>query len=98
MNAMRTAITILVGFIAWGACLGVARALGGGSIPALIRATRTFVIFWFMVAVTNMWVGVTQAGYAASEELPIFLLIFGIPALVALAVLWQLRRRIRRVP
>jgi hypothetical protein len=98
MNAMRTAIIILVGFIAWGACLGVARVLGGGSIPALIRATRTFVVFWFMVAVTNMWVGVTQAGYAASEELPIFLLIFGIPALVALAVLWRLRRRIRRVP
>ena len=77
---MRTAIIILVGFIAWGACLGVARVLGGGSVPALIRATRTFVIFWFMVAVTNMWVGVTQAGYAASEELPIFLLIFGVPA------------------
>jgi hypothetical protein len=95
---MRTAIIIVVGFIAWGACLGVARVLGGGSVPALIRATRTFVIFWFMVAVTNMWVGVTQAGYAASEELPIFLLIFGVPALVALAVLWQLRRRLRRVP
>ena len=40
---MRTAIIICVGFIVWGACLGVARVLGGGSVPALIRATRTFV-------------------------------------------------------
>jgi hypothetical protein len=95
---MRTGIVILVGFAVWGACLGVARLLGGGSVPAMIRATRTFVIFWFMVAVTNMWVGVTQAGYAASEELPIFVLIFGLPASIALVVVWRLRQRIRRLP
>jgi hypothetical protein len=93
---MRTAIIILIGFIVWGACIGVARALGGGSVPALIRATRTFMIFWFMIAVTNMWVGVTQAGYAASEELPNFVLIFGVPAGAALAVIWRLRRRLRQ--
>jgi hypothetical protein len=94
---MRTAVIILVGFVVWGACLGVARVLGGGSVPALIRATRTFVVFWFMIAVANMWVGVTQAGYPASEELPIFGLIFGVPAIVALAVLLRLRRRIRQM-
>lgn len=98
MSAMRTAVIILVGFIVWGACLGVARVLGGGSIPALVRATRTFMVFWFMVTVMNMWVGVTQAGYAASEELPIFALIFGVPAIAALAVLLRLRDRIRRMP
>jgi hypothetical protein len=95
---MRSAIVIVVGFVVWGACVGVARWLGGGSVPSLIRATRTFLIFWFMIAVTNMWVGVTQAGYPASEELPIFGLIFGVPAIVALTVLLLLRRRIRRVP
>ncbi len=91
---MRTGFIILIGFVLWGACLGVAKLLGGGSVPALIRATRTFVVAWFMVAVMNMWVGVTQAGYAASEELPIFLLIFGAPGLVALVVIWRLRQRL----
>jgi hypothetical protein len=95
---MRTGIIILVGFMVWGACLGVAKLLGGGSVPAMIRATRSFVIFWFMVAVTNMWVGVTQAGYAAREELPIFLSIFGVPASIALVALWRLRRRMHRMP
>ncbi len=95
---MRTVLIVFVGFVVWGACLGVARVLGGGSVPALIRATRTFVVFWFMIAVANMWVGVTQAGYAASEELPVFGVIFGVPAIAALAVLVQLRRRVRRLP
>jgi hypothetical protein len=90
---MRTGIIILVGFVLWGGCLGVAKLLGGGSAPSFIRATRTFVAVWFMVAVSNMWVGVTQAGYAASEELPIFLLIFGVPATVAVAFAWRVRRR-----
>ncbi len=88
---MRTAIVILVGLALWGGCVSVAQWLGGGSAASWFRATRTFVVFWFMVAVTNMWVGVTQVGYAASEELPIFGLIFGIPTVVAVAV-WCLRR------
>ena len=91
---MRTGLIILTGFVLWGACLGVAKLLGGGSVPALIRATRTFIVVWFMVAVMNMWVGVTQAGYAASDELPIFLLIFGVPGGVAFGAIWQLRRRL----
>ncbi len=89
---MRTAIVILAGLVLWGGCVGVAKWLGGGSAASWFRATRTFVIFWFMVAVTNMWVGVTQAGYAASEELPIFALIFGIPTVVAVGV-WRVQRR-----
>ncbi len=91
---MRTGFVILIGFALWGACLGVAKLLGGGSVPAFIRATRTFAVVWFMVAVMNMWVGVTQEGYSAGEELPIFLLIFGVPGGIALVVIWRLRRRI----
>lgn len=91
---MHTALVVLVGFVLLGGFIGIARVLGGGSAPSLVRATRTFIVLWFMVAVTNMWVGVTQAGYAASDELPIFAIAFGVPAAVAGAVLWRTRRRI----
>jgi hypothetical protein len=36
-----------------------------------------------------MWVGVAKAGYSVGEELPIFLLIFGLPALAAILLKWK---------
>jgi hypothetical protein len=33
---------------------------------------------------TALWTGVAKAGYSASEELPVFAMIFLIPAVVAL--------------
>jgi hypothetical protein len=39
-----------------------------------------------------MWVGVAKAGYAVAEEAPIFLVVFAVPAVVALLVLWWLSR------
>jgi hypothetical protein len=48
-----------------------------------------FVVIWFFVAAANLWVGVSKAGYAYTEELPIFLLIFLLPAVVAVAIRWK---------
>lgn len=48
-----------------------------------------FIALWFLVTAANMWVGVAKAGYSASEELPIFLLLFGVPAAVALVLKWK---------
>jgi len=36
-----------------------------------------------------LWVGVSKAGYTFAEELPIFLLIFLLPAVVAIVIRWQ---------
>jgi hypothetical protein len=36
-----------------------------------------------------MWVGVARAGYSVAEELPIFLLIFGVPAAAAILIKWR---------
>ena len=36
-----------------------------------------------------MWIGVTRAGYSVAEEAPIFLLVFAVPAAMALLVLWR---------
>ncbi len=81
------------GFVLWGAFLGVWRSLGGATRGSLVRATRTFAIAWFMVNVMNMWVGVTQAGRAASEEWPGFALSFALPVAAAVVFAWRKTRR-----
>ena len=42
-----------------------------------------------VAALVNMWMGVTSAGYSVAEELPIFLLIFALPAAGALFIWWK---------
>lgn len=82
---MRTLIIILGGFVVWGICLGAFRLFGGSTKSA----TVTFVTVWFVVAASNMWMGISQAGYSFGDELPIFLVIFLLPAAVAVFVNWK---------
>ena len=56
---------------------------------ATLTATVAFLATWLIVAGFNMWVGVARAGYSVTEELPIFLLIFGLPALAAVLLKWK---------
>ncbi len=84
---MRTVTIILGGFLLLGLCLLAARWIGGTGTMA--TAARVFIPIWLAVALLNMWVGVARAGYSVGEELPIFLLIFAAPALVALLVWWK---------
>ena len=86
---MRTAIIMAMGFVLWAACLGVAKLLASSSTSSMITATAAFVVFWFVAAAANMWIGVSQAGYSFREELPIFLLIFLLPSAVAIFVNWK---------
>lgn len=83
---MRTVVIIVAGFVLWGICLGIAR-LAGGLSP--LAATGIFIVLWLIVAAVNMYIGVTRAGYSVREELPIFLLIFLLPAVVAALVQWK---------
>jgi hypothetical protein len=85
---MRTAIIILAGFILWAACVGLAKMLAGSNSSSMTMATLVFVVVWFIAAAVNLWMGVSRAGYSFGEELPIFLLIFLLPALVAVIV-WR---------
>jgi hypothetical protein len=45
---------------------------------------------WLTVTATNMWIGVSKAGYSVADELPILLLLFAVPAAVAVLVRWRL--------
>jgi hypothetical protein len=55
----------------------------------MVTATQIFIPVWLAAALINMWIGVSRAGYSVAEELPIFLAIFAIPAVVAAFVWWK---------
>jgi hypothetical protein len=85
----RTTVIIIVGlallvlFLVVGATV---RAVG------IRRAMEDFLLVWFALAAGNLAVGVFEAGYGFGEELPIFLLVFAVPAVPAIAVrLWIAR-------
>jgi hypothetical protein len=79
---MRTAVIILAGFLVWGLCVGAAKMSANPS-RGIGTATTVFLLVWFFAAAVNMYFGVARAGYAFREELPIFLVIFLVPAIVA---------------
>lgn len=86
---MRTVLILLGGLLMSGLTLGAARLLAPGSASALTVATLGFIAAWLLIAAANLWIGVTQAGYSLSDELPIFALIFLLPAAVAALVRWK---------
>jgi hypothetical protein len=70
--------------------LGLFLLVGRWAPPGLAGMARLFIPVWFVCAAINMWVGVSRAGYSVAEELPIFMLIFAIPAAIAGLVWWKL--------
>lgn len=87
---MRTALIILGGLVVWGVLVAAARA-SPNPAKAIGTATIAFVGAWFLVASINMYFGVARAGYAFREELPIFFVIWLVPAIVAVVALRSLR-------
>jgi hypothetical protein len=81
---MRTAIILGIGLALLGACLGAGWVLGGA--PRVKGAALVFIGLWFIATAVNLYIGVTRAGYSFMEELPIFLLLFGVPAVIALVL------------
>jgi hypothetical protein len=84
---MRTILIILGGLVLLGLFLFGGRWIGGAG--TMVTAAKVFIPIWLAAALYNMWVGVSQAGYSVAEELPIFLLIFAVPAIVAAFVWWK---------
>jgi hypothetical protein len=87
---MRTMTIILGGFALLAACIVAARRLAGSAAAPIGSAVAIFITAWFVIAAINMWFGVARAGYSFKEELPIFLLIFLVPATAAILVRWKL--------
>ena len=84
---MRTAIILGIGFALLAACLGIGWMTGGAA--RMKSAALAFIAIWFIASAANMYIGVTRAGYSFMEELPIFLLLFGVPAIAALVLRYK---------
>jgi hypothetical protein len=87
---MRTMLIIVGGFVLLAVSVLAARRLGAGAAAPIGPAIATFIAVWFVIAAANMWFGMARAGYSLREELPIFLLIFLLPAVAAVFVKWKL--------
>lgn len=51
-------------------------------------AALLFLPLWLLASLGNLWVGVKRAGYSMREEGPVLLIVFAVPAIVALLV-WR---------
>lgn len=87
---MRTLLFLAYGLLLMAAVLILGKLFSSNYPEAARVATITYVVVWLLIAGFNMWVGVAKAGYSVAEELPIFLLIFGVPAAAAILVKWRL--------
>ena len=85
---MRTIIIIAGGFVLLQVFVSITGIAGETSGKTRARAALVFLPVWLAVSAYNMWVGVSYAGYAVSEEAPIFAIVFGLPAILALC-LWR---------
>jgi hypothetical protein len=86
---MHNVIVIAIGLTLLGLCLVGGRALGGSS--AMATAALAFLPIWLAGAAINMMLGVKRAGYSVADEAPILVVVFIVPAAVALVIWWKLR-------
>ncbi|WP_420426625.1 hypothetical protein [Algiphilus sp.] len=77
---MHTLIMVACGLMTLAIVLLLSAALGlarGGAVAG-------FLAIWIVVALLNLWIGVQHAGYTVWQELPIFVVVFGVPAAAAI--------------
>lgn len=86
---MRTGLFLLAGFLLLAGLLVIARLFAENFPSAIAVATGTFLVLWLALTGFNMWVGVSRAGYSVTEELPVLLLLFGVPAVAAVVLKWK---------
>jgi hypothetical protein len=87
---MRTLLFLLAGLLLVGASFILGKMFLASYPEADKWATRLFMVVWLGVAAANLMAGVLRAGYTVGEELPIFVLIFGFPALCMLFLQWKI--------
>lgn len=85
---MHTIIILATGFALLIVCVQFGFMYGGGK-PGRRRGALAFIPLWLIGAGINLWVGVNNAGYTLAEEMPIFALVFGIPAALAGLIAWK---------
>ena len=86
---MHTLRVIFGGILLLGVCLLVGRWIGGAVATVDDTTIKYFLVLWLVATLVNMWVGVSKAGYSIKDEAPIALLVFAVPAIVAIVIWWR---------
>ena len=81
---MHTFMVIIGGFILLALFL-----IGGRFVGNLPKGALLFIPVWFLLAIANLLAGVTHAGYSVSQEIPVFLVSFALPAAFAGLLWWK---------
>jgi hypothetical protein len=89
---MHTLYVIAGGLLLLGIFVLFARALSDVHRGARGKLLLAFIPVWLACAAFNMWVGVSRAGYSVGDELPVFVVVFVVPAAIAF---WLWRRMVR---
>jgi hypothetical protein len=82
---MHTLKIILGGFLLLGVCFLAGRWVGAATSAAM----KYFLALWLIGTLVNMWVGVSRAGYSVGDEAPVALVVFTVPAIVAIVIWWK---------
>ncbi|MEN5082165.1 hypothetical protein ABE438_06740 [Bosea sp. TWI1241] len=89
---MHTIKVVAAGLVLLGAMVLLLPRLGLGGVQPVAFAARLFLPLWLLIALGNLWVGVSRAGYTVLQEVPFFLVVFGVPALAAGLLIWRAGR------
>jgi hypothetical protein len=84
---MHTVIVISSGLL----FLGFMLLIGNWASIGVAKGALLFIPIWLALSLVNLWLGVSRAGYSVSEEIPIFLVVFAVPAALALIAWWFFR-------
>ena len=86
---MHTLKVIFGGFLLLGVCLLLGRWIGGAATTVVATTIRYFLVLWLAATLVNMGIGVSKAGYSIKDEAPVALLVFAVPAIVAIVIWWR---------
>jgi len=86
---MRTALFLISGLLLMASLLIAARLFAEHLPSAPNWALGIGLAAWLAITGTNMWIGVSKAGYSPADELPILLLLFAVPAAAAGLARWR---------
>lgn len=67
----------------------VGRVLNARAHRQVINGPRVFLLVWAAVSFYNGYIGVTKAGYSVQAELLVHVVVFGLPAAIAVFLMWK---------
>jgi hypothetical protein len=86
---MRTALFLTAGLLFLASVLILGRLFSEHFPSAPNVALALGLSLWLAATGTNMWIGVSEAGYSVADELPVLLLLFAVPAVAGVLIRWR---------